>query len=291
MRIVVLGAGSLGSLYAAWSADAGHEVWIVGRPEHVAAVNRDGLNVRDRSDASRSVEVRAVGDVREAPDADVVLLASKGPDSTELLQGYRGAPVAAWSVQNGARQAEPLVRRFGPAAVGCVSMVGATLTGPGIVTHTFDGMTYIGALSESDSSSVEVVSSSLTADAGVVVRDDIDAVLWSKAVLAAGAMGTSALLRLPYHHVFTEPGAREVFYQIVADAARVAGAVGATLVDLPGPLQAGSLMAAPRRTRPGDVGARSVTRWSAVARRRSGFRCCRASIRADDSRCRPCSAI
>lgn len=245
-QVVVLGAGSLGSLYAAWAADVGHEVWIVGRPEHVAVVNRDGLTVRDRSDASRSVKVRAISDAREAPDADVVLLASKGPDSLELLEGYRGAPIAAWSIQNGARQAEPLVSRFGSAAIGCVSMVGATLMAPGVVAHTFDGMTYVGPLNASNPSSVEAVTSSLSGDAGVVVRDDIEAVLWSKAVLAAGAMGMSVLLRLPYHHVFAEPAARETFYSIVSDAARVAAAEGATLVDLPGPMQAGSLMAAPR---------------------------------------------
>ena len=59
-------------------------------------------------------------------------------------------------------------------------------------------------------------------------------------------MGSSMLLRLPYHHMFTEPGARETFYRIVADAAAVAEAEGAALVDLPGPLQAGSLMSLPR---------------------------------------------
>jgi 2-dehydropantoate 2-reductase len=246
VRVVVLGAGSLGSLYAAWSADAGHDVTIVGRPAHVEAVNRAGLAVRARSGATRIVAVCGVVHAEQAPDADVVLLASKGPDSASLLEAYPGSPSAAWSIQNGARQSESIAERFGSAAIGCSSMVGATLTSPGVVAHTFEGATYIGSLPNSAPQSVVAVASSLSDDAGIVVRDDIDAVLWSKAVLATGAMGMSILLRLPYHHVFVEPHARECFYDIVADASQVAAAAGVALVDLPGPLQAGSLMAAPR---------------------------------------------
>ena len=206
-------------------------------PLRIATWNVNGFRNAIRKD---------VGTHLETIDADVVLLASKGPDTSSLLGAYRGAPSGAWSIQNGARQSEQVVARFGSAAVGCSSMVGATLTSPGVVAHTFDGATYVGSLPGSAPQSVTTVASSLSDDAQIVVRDDIDAVLWSKAVLATGAMGMSVLLRLPYHHVFVEPHARACFYDIVADASQVAAAVGVTLIDLPGPLQAGSLMAAPR---------------------------------------------
>jgi 2-dehydropantoate 2-reductase len=246
MRIVVLGAGSLGSLYAAWSTDAGHEVCIVTRAAHADMVNEHGLRIIGLDGIERAVPIVAVSDVDEAPDADVVLLASKANDTAELLDGYRGAPIAAWSIQNGARQAEPLVERFGEAAVGCSSMIGATLVEPGVIAHTFTGSTYLGALDTSNAASVGAAAASVSDAAAVKVRGDISSVLWSKAVLATAAMGVSILLRLPYHHVFVEPEAREVFYAIVADAARVAAAEGIELVDLPGPLQAGSLIALTR---------------------------------------------
>ncbi len=247
MRVVVLGAGALGSLYASWCADAGHDVCLVCRPAHADAVNSAGLVVRDPDGGERTVALTAVTDAAATPAADVVLVASKAQDTGELLDAYPGAPVGAWSVQNGARQAEPLVRRFGDAAIGCSSMVGATLVRPGALHHTFSGATYIGALDTSSPESVAAVAGVLASPrVEVVVRDDIESVLWSKAVLATGAMGMSVLLRLPYHHVFVEPAAREVFYDIVRDASRVSEAVGVQLVDLPGPLQAGSLMAMPR---------------------------------------------
>ena len=118
--VVVLGAGALGSVYGAWFAEAGAEVTLVARPAHAEAVNRDGLRIDDRS----PVAVKAVVDPADAGDCDILLLASKAFDNAELLNGYRGSAQAAFSVQNGVRQAEPLVARFGPAAVGCVSLVG-----------------------------------------------------------------------------------------------------------------------------------------------------------------------
>jgi 2-dehydropantoate 2-reductase len=246
VNITVLGAGALGSLYGAWCADAGHAVVLVGRPTHVEAVRScGGLEVCDHLGGSRHVTLDATADSGAVGDADVVLVACKAQDTATLLATFRGAPKAVWSVQNGARQTVPLVDRFGAAAIGCVSMVGATLDAPGVVTNTFTGITYIGPLPTSVPAATDIVVDSLGA-AAVERRDDIDDVLWSKAVLATAAMGMSILLRLPYHHVFTEPPARRVFYDLVAEAASVATAAGARLVDLPGPLQAGSLMALPR---------------------------------------------
>src|SRR5690606_17295236 len=43
MKIAVMGAGAVGCYYGAMLARAGHEVTLVGRPQHVEAVNRDGL--------------------------------------------------------------------------------------------------------------------------------------------------------------------------------------------------------------------------------------------------------
>ena len=242
----MLGAGALGSLYGAWSADAGHDVVLVARRPHADAIRGGGLTVRAVDGTSRVVELDATDDPSAAVGADVVLVACKAQDTTPLLAVVGPAvPAAVWSVQNGARQAEPLATRFGPAAIGCVSMVGATLDAPGRVSHTFTGATYLGPLAGSSPGAVDAVAGSL-GEVSVERRDDIVDVLWSKAVLAAGAMGVSLLARLPYHHVFVEAPARRVFYDLVAEAAAVATAAGATLVDLPGPLQAGTLMRVPR---------------------------------------------
>jgi len=251
-HVTVLGAGALGSVYAAWAAEAGNDVTIVARQAHADAVNRNGLVVVGRDGTRRTVKMRATSDPAAVEACDYLCLASKAPDTDELLDGFLARPrriTAAFSIQNGARQAEPLARRFGDVGLACVSMVGGTLLEPGVVSHTFDGATYLGPATGSNRAAATRAAESLANDFGgpdFVVRDDIMSVIWSKAVLAAAAMGMSALTRMYYHRIFELPGNREAFLSLAHEAASIARAEGIELVDLPGPLQAGYLVGLPR---------------------------------------------
>jgi len=53
MRICIVGAGSVGGVIAAYLARAGHDVSVVARGEHLAAVAANGLTLArdgERSD-------------------------------------------------------------------------------------------------------------------------------------------------------------------------------------------------------------------------------------------------
>lgn len=234
--VVVLGAGALGSVYGAWFANAGAEVTLVARHAHADAVNRDGLRIGDQ----RAVAVRATTDPADAGDCDILLLASKAFDNAALLDGYRGSARAAFSVQNGVRQAEPLAARFGTAAVGCVSLVGGTLGEPGRAQHTFDGVTLLGDLPATKPGTAAVIAQALPGH-NVEVHDDIAPALWSKGVLAAAAMGVVGLTRLVYHRVFLMAETRDVFYDLACEAASIAAAEDVELIDGHGPFQVRAL--------------------------------------------------
>lgn len=230
--VVVLGAGALGSVYGAWFAESGAEVTLVSRPAHADAVNRSGLRIDERP----PVEVRAITDPAEAGDCDILLLASKAFDNAELLGGYRGSAHAAFSVQNGVRQAEPLAARFGSAAVGCVSLVGGTLGEPGHASHSFDGPTLLGDLRTTTPGTAAAIAEALPGRK-LEVHDDIAPALWSKGVLAAAAMGVVGLTRLVYHRIFLMPETRDVFYDLACEGAAIAAAEGVELIDGHGPFQ------------------------------------------------------
>ncbi len=230
--VVVLGAGALGSVYGAWFAQAGAEVTLVARPVHADAVNRAGLHIDDQP----PVAVRAITDPAEAGDCDIVLLASKAFDNADLLGSYRGTARAAFSVQNGVRQAEPMVDRFGSAAVGCVSLVGGTLGQPGHASHSFDGPTLLGDLSTTAPGTAAAIAAALP-ERKLEVQDDIAPALWSKGVLAAAAMGVVGLTRLVYHRIFLMPETRDVFYDLACEGASIAEAEGVGMIDGHGPFQ------------------------------------------------------
>ena len=234
--VVVLGAGALGSVYGAWFAEAGADVTLVARPAHADAVNSGGLRIDDQP----PVAVRAIADPAAAGDCDILLLASKAFDNTELLGGYQGSAQAAFSVQNGVRQAEPLVGRFGGAAVGCVSLVGGTLGEPGHASHSFDGPTLLGDLSGTTPGTAAAIAQALPGRK-LEVHDDIAPALWSKGVLAAAAMAVVGLTRLVYHRIFLLPETRDVFYDLACEGAAIAAAEGVELIDGHGPFQVRAL--------------------------------------------------
>ncbi|HSG79523.1 MAG TPA: ketopantoate reductase C-terminal domain-containing protein, partial [Acidimicrobiia bacterium] len=158
-------------------------------------------------------------------------------------------PRLVFSVQNGVGKDDLLVQRFGrDRVVGCAAMVGGTLHGPGRVAYTFSGLTYLGDVAGGPTGGAVDIAALIdeTGVLGAEVRDDIDSVVWSKAVLAVGAMGAVGLARAVYHRVFLDDDLAELFLDLIYEAAAVAAAEGVPLVDLPGPLQIATVASAPR---------------------------------------------
>lgn len=243
-KVVVLGAGALGSVYGAWLSEAGADVTLVARPAHVSAILEQGLELRSFDAPTRRRRLAAVVDPSDAGDADLVIVAAKSFDVEGLLSAYTGDARLAFSVQNGVDQAVGLQNRFGEAAVVGVSMVGGTLLGPGVAAHTYAGRTYIGDGPSTRPGASEEIKAFLPEH--FEVRSDIYSVLWSKSVLAASAMGVVSLTRSFYHEVFLHPDLREVFLDLMIEAASVAHSEGVELIDLPGPLQVSTLLGSPR---------------------------------------------
>ena len=244
---IVMGAGALGSIYGAALADAGCDVTLLARPAHTEAITAGGLRLRRPDGTERQVAIDATSDPSALPTADVVMVTAKAFDVPGLVAAIPGTPRLLASVQNGVGKDALAIERFGGAVVGCVTMVGGTLVGPGIVHHTLDGTTYLGPLSSTAPGGAGELASLLRAG-GLPVDEghDIVSVSWSKTVLAVAAMGVVALTRFRLHQVMLNPEAAGLLYDLAVESAAVAAAEGVSLLDLPGSLQMRSLVAVDR---------------------------------------------
>ena len=74
MEIIVLGAGAIGSLFAAKLA-AQNNVTLVGRADHVRAINANGLRIEGL--ASQTIKIRAVEQIDSVAPDTLVLLTTK----------------------------------------------------------------------------------------------------------------------------------------------------------------------------------------------------------------------
>src|SRR5437764_1515438 len=88
VRICVVGAGAIGSLFAAHLATVADVLVLTRRQEHAQELNDRGLRVTGRHDFT--ARVTAAADPRDLPDFDVGIIATKATgldDAAESLAG------------------------------------------------------------------------------------------------------------------------------------------------------------------------------------------------------------
>jgi 2-dehydropantoate 2-reductase len=86
MKICIYGAGAVGGLIAARLSQAGHEVSVVARGAHLAAIRKDGLKVRSK-DGDLSAKLKADSDPAKLGPQDYVIVAVKGQSLPQVADG------------------------------------------------------------------------------------------------------------------------------------------------------------------------------------------------------------
>src|SRR3984885_4062908 len=110
MRIGVMGAGAVGCYYGFMLARAGHDVVLIGRPQHVEAIERQGLRLEAQTFDER-IRVSASTEASAVEGAELVLFCVKSTDTESGAAAIRPhlAPDAlVLSLQNGVENADRL---------------------------------------------------------------------------------------------------------------------------------------------------------------------------------------
>lgn len=152
MKISVIGAGAMGSIYAALLADVGHEVWAVDSwGAHVDAINAKGLRVEGASGDRTVRTVRATSHIADVGICDLCILATKasgvGP-AAQAAAPVIGPDAIVLTIQNGLGAGERIARHMSTDNVllGVAEGFGASMKGPGHAHHNSMNLIRIGEL-------------------------------------------------------------------------------------------------------------------------------------------------
>ena len=193
MRFLVYGAGAIGSAIGGRLFEAGHDVTLVARGDHLRALRDDGLTLVSPDD-SAVLRPPTVGHPAEADlrDGDVVILAMKSQDTVAAVTDLaRHAPpgVCVLCAQNGVDN-ERVALRFFPHVYAVAVMLPATHLQPGVVVVHLaptTGLLDLGRYPDGVDAVAEEVSAALSgATFGSVARPDIMSWKYRKLILNLG---------------------------------------------------------------------------------------------------------
>jgi 2-dehydropantoate 2-reductase len=179
-QVIVLGAGAIGSLYAAHLAPH-HDVTVVARQPHVDAINVHGLRVVGLEE--RTVHVRAVTRLDAVAPCTLILLTTKVNDTRGAI-----APIApllradtvVLCVQNGLGSEDEVRAVAGGrgTVLRAITQFGAIFREPGIVDFKVRGTTVVEA-SPRSADIVDLLSASGLAGR---ISDNIAVDVWRKLI-------------------------------------------------------------------------------------------------------------
>jgi len=231
MRIGVLGAGSMGSLFAGSLAGSGGDTVLLARESaHVDAIRDGGLRLRRHDGSATTVSVPVSTDPEDVPPCDAVLVCVKSYDTDAALREWGDAVREAdvCTFQNGLGNAETLGEHLDPARVlaGTTSH-GAVREGPGVVRHAGVGETRVGRYFAGNDAAVRDLADALTG-AGVetTVVADPRAAVWRKVLVNVGINAATALARVENGALVESESGRRLLRRAVVEATRVARAEG-----------------------------------------------------------------
>lgn len=206
-HIAVVGAGAVGSFFGAMLARAGHRVTLIGRPAHVQAIARHGLQLDlAHATAVEAIHLPATTDIATVRDADLVLLCVKSTDTLATARSmapFLSPNTTLMSLQNGVENASLIASALPNAILPSVVYVATEITAPGYLKHHGRGELVTGTAAHTaahfaQQTLARIVELFASAQVPVRISQDIMADLWSKLLINCVLNAISALAQTSY---------------------------------------------------------------------------------------------
>ena len=237
MKIVMLGAGALGSTIGGTLAIGGNDVHFVDMwQEHVDLINKDGLHMtNEKEDWYVRVDARTTADT--IGEADLVIVLVKSFATKQAVEQLKqtnviGKNTLVMSLQNGLGNEETIASVIGSEnVISGKTYVGGRLIQAGYISAGVQGKwTYIGELNGEITDRIQTVCNVFN-DAGLLceVSDNIKGLSWDKLLINVAAGALCGITRLPYGPLYEEDYIKDVAVAAIQEGIQVAKAAGVVL--------------------------------------------------------------
>jgi 2-dehydropantoate 2-reductase len=232
MKIAIVGAGAMGSLFGGLLAERGHSVTLIDvNVAHLEAIRANGLRLHT-DDGDRHIHALQACQPSQAEGSpDLMLVFTKTLHTASALAGVAhliGADTHVLSLQNGLGNVEVIQRHVAPSRI----LIGVTtwpadLVGPGHVHSHGQGVVRLMSADGSEHPMLAKVAGAL-ADAGLACTADpaVWTAIWEKVAFNAALNSICAVSHCTVDQLGVIDDGQDLAYSVVEEVLAVAQAQG-----------------------------------------------------------------
>ena len=236
MKIVVIGTGAMGSLFAGYFAENNLDVWAYDVwKEHIAAIQNHGLRMTRRQQVQQ-VRLKATSDPTDPGQVDLVLIFVKYGHTRQALQNSLpmiGPNTLVLTLQNGIGNVEILREEIPDDRIlyGLTTLT-SELVGPGHIEESFQGQgeTYFWPLCGKVNDAIKQVGA-LFNQAGIhsEISADVELRIWKKLIINTCYNTLSAITHLKVGDLIDQDETFPILKGAVSEIVKIAQKKGIRL--------------------------------------------------------------
>jgi 2-dehydropantoate 2-reductase len=233
MRLLVVGAGSVGGYFGGRLAAAGRDVSFLVRPTRAERLRADGLQIISPHGNLKLNAKLLTKDQLTAP-FDAVLVAVKAYSLAQVLEDFApavGPRTMVLPVLNGMKHVDILRARFGDnSVVGCLARISTVVDGDGRIVH-LSGLRDLvyGEMDGTKTARIEQLDIFLQgAGFDAALSQTIERDMWEKWMMLATLGAVNCLMRGSIGEVAAAPGGSRFALQLLEEIVATATALGHT---------------------------------------------------------------
>lgn len=231
MKIAVIGAGAMGSLYGAYLSKHNEVYMIDVNSKVVECISKNGLTIYEKSkDIDVIFKVSAVNDSKTLGIMDLIIVFVKNIYTISAMENNKnliGDNTLVLTLQNGAgndRDLEKFIKRenilIGTTEHNCSNL------GPGHVSHNTNGITNLGMVVYNEDILRKVADVFEASSIHTELYENIQKIIWSKLFINMALNSVTAILQCKVGYLYENDDARQIVRMILSEAVDVAIADG-----------------------------------------------------------------
>lgn len=241
MKITILGAGAMGSIYGGFLAESGEnqvtlvDIW----KEHIEAINANGLSITGMDGVERIVKnnITALASAADTGAADLVIVFVKATFTEQAMRGATnlvGPDTMVLTLQNGLGNVEKLCKVIDQKhVIAGTTAFGASILGPGRIKQGGAGDTVIGELDGTVTERINRVKETFDrAKLSAKIEKNVLGLIWDKLSANIGINAIAAICGIKNGRILEIPQAAALQEAAVKECLAVAAAKG---IKMPNP--------------------------------------------------------